>query len=185
MRSWYDELGSGRGRLLGPPQLGSVGPDASQDHGDLALRVHSRSSGQRPVKKPGDGSNGEARDESGGGEPRKPGKALAPFRFFPERALFISTAVVICCWLSHFFFLLLVDPWRYLAISRESAVAYPSIPLYVGIVFLLFAVYNFIRIRSRSVFHIVLLIFALSFGSLSVQGLIGSVSYLIRRSYGM
>jgi hypothetical protein len=104
MRSWYDELGSGRGRLLGPPELGSVGPDASQDHGDLALRAHSRSSGQRPVKKPGDGSNGEARDESGGGEPRKPGKALAPFRFFPERALFISTAVVICCWLSHFFF---------------------------------------------------------------------------------
>jgi hypothetical protein len=29
MRSWYDELGSGRGRLLGPPELGSVGPDAS------------------------------------------------------------------------------------------------------------------------------------------------------------
>src|ERR1700751_4656903 len=36
MRSWYDELGSGRGRLLGPPKLGSVGPNASQDHGDLA-----------------------------------------------------------------------------------------------------------------------------------------------------
>ena len=36
MGSWYDELGSGRGRLLGPPELGSVGPDASQDHGDLA-----------------------------------------------------------------------------------------------------------------------------------------------------
>ena len=36
MRSWYDELGSGRGRLLGPPELGPVGPDASQDHGDLA-----------------------------------------------------------------------------------------------------------------------------------------------------
>src|ERR1700704_7103708 len=36
MRSWYDGLGSGRGRLLGPPELGSIGPDASQDHGDLA-----------------------------------------------------------------------------------------------------------------------------------------------------
>src|SRR4030081_379899 len=36
MRSWYDGLGSGRGRLLGPPKLGPIGPDASQDHGDLA-----------------------------------------------------------------------------------------------------------------------------------------------------
>src|SRR5580700_7038063 len=36
MRSWYDGLGSGRGRLLGPPELGPIGPDASQDHGDLA-----------------------------------------------------------------------------------------------------------------------------------------------------
>src|SRR6476620_7945992 len=36
MRSWYDGLGSGRGRLLGPPELGPIGPDASQDHGNLA-----------------------------------------------------------------------------------------------------------------------------------------------------
>src|SRR5205807_9647048 len=36
MRSRYDGLGSGRGRLLGPPELGPIGPDASQDHGDLA-----------------------------------------------------------------------------------------------------------------------------------------------------
>jgi hypothetical protein len=138
-----------------------------------------------PMKKPGDGSNGEPWDESGGGKPRKPGRALASFRLFPERALFVSTAIVICCWLTHFFFLLLVDPWRYLAVSRESAVAYASIPLGVAIVFLVVAVYNFIRIHSRSVFHIVLLIFALSFGSLSVQGIIGSASYLIRRSYGV
>src|ERR1700716_1944091 len=36
MRSWYDGLGSGCGHLLGPPELGPIGPDASQDHGDLA-----------------------------------------------------------------------------------------------------------------------------------------------------
>ena len=30
------DWGSGRGRLLGPPELGPIGPDASQDHGDLA-----------------------------------------------------------------------------------------------------------------------------------------------------
>src|SRR3981081_198060 len=27
---------SGRGRLLGPPEFGPIGPEASQDHGDLA-----------------------------------------------------------------------------------------------------------------------------------------------------
>jgi hypothetical protein len=27
---------AGRGRLLVPPELGPIGPDASQDHGDLA-----------------------------------------------------------------------------------------------------------------------------------------------------
>src|SRR3982074_2601353 len=36
MRGWDDGRGSGRGRLLGPPELGPIGPDASQDHGDLA-----------------------------------------------------------------------------------------------------------------------------------------------------
>jgi hypothetical protein len=83
------------------------------------------------MKKPGDGSNSEVRDESGGGKPRKPGKALAPSRFFLERSLFISTAIVIGWWLN----LLLVGPWRYLAISRENAVSYASIPLCIGIVF--------------------------------------------------
>src|ERR1700724_749583 len=36
MRSWYDGLGSGRCLLPGPPELGPIGPDGSQDHGDLA-----------------------------------------------------------------------------------------------------------------------------------------------------
>src|SRR5207248_2098257 len=36
MRSWHNGPGSGRGRLLGPPELGAIGPDALQDHSNLS-----------------------------------------------------------------------------------------------------------------------------------------------------
>ena len=124
---------------------------------------------------------GQARND----KPLNSERALTPFWRSPERALFISSALVTICWLGHFFFLLLVDPLKYLALSKETAVAYASVPLCVGIVFLLWAIYNFSKIESRSFLHFVLLIFALIFGSLSIQGLIGSVMYLMRRSSGV
>jgi hypothetical protein len=81
--------------------------------------------------------------------------------------------------LSHIFFLLLVDPWRVLDISKESAMAYSTIPLGFGVVFLLAAIYSFIRIESRSIFHLILLIFAVAFGSFSVHGLLGFVHHYL------
>ena len=130
------------------------------------------------MTKPGNGSS-EGRGQSGGGAPKKPEK---PFPFFPrspERALFISSALTVFSFLSHIFFLLLVDPWRVLDISKESAMAYSTIPLGFGIVFLLSAIYSFIRIESRSIFHLILLIFSVAFGSFSVHGLLGFVHHYL------
>src|SRR5438477_8746018 len=42
MRSWYNGPGSGRGRLLGPPELGAIGPDALQDHSNLSCYSDTR-----------------------------------------------------------------------------------------------------------------------------------------------
>ena len=130
------------------------------------------------MTKPGNGSS-DGRGQSGGGAPKKPEK---PFPFFPrspERALFISSALTVFSFLSHIFFLLLVDPWRVLDFSRETAMAYSTIPLCFGVVFLLCTIYSIIKIEDRSLFHIILLIFALIFGSFSLHGLFGFVHHYL------
>ena len=137
------------------------------------------------MKKPGNWGDGEGRGQAGGGEPEKPEKTLALFQRSPEGALFRSSALTTLSWLSHIFFLLLVDPLKYLDISRDRALAYSIIPLFAGVVFLWDAIYNFRRIEARSVFHTILLIFALIFGGLSIVGLSGFVLRLVRRSYGI
>ena len=130
------------------------------------------------MTKPGNGSS-EGRGQSGGGAPKKPEKTFPFFPHSPEGALFISSALTVFSFLSHIFFLLLVDPWRVLDISKESAMAYSTIPLGFGVVFLLAAIYSFIRIESRSIFHLILLIFAVAFGSFSVHGLLGFVHHYL------
>jgi hypothetical protein len=137
------------------------------------------------MRKLGEGGDGEGRGQTGGGEPEKPEKTLALFQRSPEGALFRSSALTTFSWLNHIFFLLLVDPMKYLDISRDRALAYSIIPLIAGVVFLWDAIYNFRRIEARSVFHTILLIFAIIFGGLSIVGLSGFVLRLVRRSYGI
>ena len=137
------------------------------------------------MRKLGEGRDGEGRGQAGGGEPEKPEKTLALFQRSPEGALFRSSALTTVSWLSHILFLLLVDPLKYLDISRDRALAYSIIPLFAGVVFLWDAIYNFRRIEARSVFHTILLIFALILGGLSIVGLSGFVLRLVRRSYGI
>lgn len=115
----------------------------------------------------------EGRGQAGGGAPKKPEKTFPFLPRSPEGALLISSALTIVSFLSHIFFLSLVDPWRVLAISKEDALAYSTIPLGFGIVFLLSAIYSFIRIESKSIFHVIVLIFAAVFGSFSFHGLLG------------
>jgi hypothetical protein len=121
----------------------------------------------------------EGRGQARGGAPRKPDKSLALFPRSPEGALFISSALTVFSFLSHIVFLLLVDPWRVWDISKESAMAYSTIPLGFGVVFLLAAIYSFVRIDSRSIVHLILLIFAVAFGSFSVHGLLGFVHHYL------
>ena len=129
------------------------------------------------MTKPGNGS-GEERGQAGGGAPKKP-ETFPFFPLSPEGALFVSSALTVFSFLSHIFFLLLVDPWRVLDFSKESAMAYSTIPLCFGVVFLLSAIYSVIKIDSRSIFHIILFIFALIFGSFSVHGLLGFLHHYL------
>jgi len=124
------------------------------------------------MTKPGNGGS-ERRRQAGGGAPMKPEKSFPFFPRTPEGALIISSALTVVSFLIHFVFLLLVDPWRVFDIPKEDALTYSTIPLCFGVVFLLSAIYTFIRIESKSVFHVILLIFTAVFGSFSVHGLLG------------
>lgn len=130
------------------------------------------------MTKPGNGG-GEGRRQAGGGAPKKSEKTFPFFPRSPEGALFISSALTVLCFLIHVFFLFLVDPWRVLDIAKESALAYSTIPLCFGVVFLLLAIYSFILIESRSVFHVLVLLFAAIFGSFSIHGLLGFVHHYL------
>jgi hypothetical protein len=122
----------------------------------------------------GNGDGGKGQGEAGGGEAAKPERALAPFWRSPEGALFISTTLTALSFLGHSVFLLLVEPLRYLEISGASALAYATIPSFIGVVSLLFAVYNLGRIKQPSDFHNVLLICAIVFGGLCTFELVRS-----------
>jgi hypothetical protein len=130
------------------------------------------------MMKPGDSSS-EGRGHPGGGAPMTPAKPFPLILRTPERALVITSALTVVSFLSHLFFLFLVDPWRVLAIDKESALAYSMIPLGFGIVFLLSAIYSFIRIESKSIFHVIVLIIAAVFGSFGFHGLLGFVHHYL------
>jgi hypothetical protein len=130
------------------------------------------------MTKPGNGSS-EGRRQAGGGAPKEPEKTFPLIPRTPERALLISSALTVFSFLSHVFLLFLVDPWRVLDIAKESALAYSTIPLCFGVVFLLAAIYSFIRIESRSVFHVILLLFAAIFGSFCIHGILGFVHHYL------
>ena len=97
----------------------------------------------------------------------------------PERALIITSALTVVSFLGHLLFLFLVDPWKVLVIDKESALAYSMIPLVFGLVFLVAAIYSFIRIESKSIFHVIVLIFAVAFGSFSFHGLLGYLHHYL------
>jgi hypothetical protein len=120
--------------------------------------------------------------QSGDGEPKKPDNDSNPRRSSPERALVISSVFVITCFLVHILILFLVQPFKVLPLSKLNAYAYSSIPLGMGIVFLLDAIANFRRIESRSFIHLFPFMLAVIFGGLSIQGLLGFIIYFIRHA---
>lgn len=129
--------------------------------------------------------NGEGGEEQRTGGRAEPGKAAGFLGLAPQAGLFISTALLALSFLSHIFFLFLVEPLRYLTLSKEDAMNYSGIPLAIGVLFLISAVYNFIKIESRTASHIVVIILAAAFGSLSLQGLSGIAMHLVRGPHGV
>jgi hypothetical protein len=128
------------------------------------------------MTKPG---NGRAEQRAGGGAPMNPEKTFPLIPRTPERALVISSALTVVSFLSHIFFLFLVDPWRVLEIPKEDALAYSTIPLCFGVVFFVAAIYSFTRIESKSMFYVIILIIPLIFGSFSLHGLFGFVHHYL------
>lgn len=118
-------------------------------------------------------SGGEDRKQVAMGEFKQTEHPSARFPRSPGRALFICSVLTALCFLLHIFFLLLVSPWNVLNITKETAFVYSSIPLCFAVVFALSSIYNFTIIEERSGSHILLLLAALIFGSLSLQGLLG------------
>jgi hypothetical protein len=98
----------------------------------------------------------------------------------PERVLFKSAVLTAFCFLVHILFLFLVSPLNVVPLSKEEAYLYGAIPLCFGVIFLALSVYNFIIIEERSVSHVLLLLVALSFGSMSLQGLLGLALHYIK-----
>ena len=115
----------------------------------------------------------EGREQAAGGALKKPERTLALFQRAPEGALLRSSSLTVVSFLIHILFLLFVDPSNYPYISKETIFIISAIPLCLAVVFLILAVYFFIKIENRSILHISFLLVAFSFGSMSLQGLLG------------
>lgn len=98
----------------------------------------------------------------------------------PGRALFKTSMLTAFCFLVHILFLFLVNPLNVVPLSKEDVYLYGAIPLCFGVIFFASSVYNFIIIEERSVSHVLLLLVSLSFGSMSLQGLLGLAMHYIK-----
>jgi hypothetical protein len=130
----------------------------------------------------GEPDGGEGGGGVGGSMPGKPEKAIAQFRLSSGAGLFISTVLLAISFLCHIFFLFLVEPLKYLVISKDEAMVYSGVPLAFGVIFLAAAIYSFMKIETRSPIHIIVLIFVFAFGSLTLQGLAGIAMHLVHVS---
>jgi len=126
------------------------------------------------MKTQGDGSWGQ------GSEPRRPEKESRPRS--PAQALAISSTLVVIFFLVHMLILFLVNPLNILNLSKLNAYAISSIPLGMGLVFLVDAITNFRRIEVHSGVHFVPFLLAIVFGGLSIQGILGCLIYVARHA---
>ncbi len=132
----------------------------------------------------GEGGDGEGLGV-GGDEPKKLEQTSAQIWRSPRGVFFISATLTVFCFLSHFFYLLLVEPSQSSALSKESIFAYSSIPLFIGMVFFVAAILSFRKIKYYSTFQVIALMVVIIFGSLIIHGLIVFHTYLLRTLYGI
>ncbi|MCI0599840.1 MAG: hypothetical protein L0Y60_10020 [Beijerinckiaceae bacterium] len=133
----------------------------------------------KPTDNGGGGGFGSA-----DGAPEKPGKGLAFLPRTPAGGLYLSAALLIFSFLSHILLLFLVEPLKVLALPKASAYAYSGAPLVVGVFAFLSAIFCFRRIAPRSDIDFVVLIVAIIFGSLSLQGLAGVILFFVKGPQG-
>jgi hypothetical protein len=76
-------------------------------------------------------------------EPKNQEKSSSQFWRSPEALFFITATLTVFCFLSHFLYLLLVEPSQSLFLAKEKVFAYSSIPLFIGMVFFVAAILSF------------------------------------------
>ncbi len=123
------------------------------------------------------GGDGEGQGYGAGGGPKKPEKSVEIASRSPAKSFYIWTALTAFSFLGHILFLFLVEPLKVFSLAKANAYAYSGIPLAFGLVCLLFAILNFRRITPRTGVQIVVLIVAIIFGSLTIQGVAGIVRF--------
>ncbi len=129
----------------------------------------------------GDGGGGA----NGGGSRRStPGTNGEAASVSSGKWLYIGTALKAASFFLHLLILFLVEPLKVLALPKAAAYAYSGIPLLFGIAFLLFTVVSFTRMRPRSEMHVAILIGAIVFGSLNIQGAAGIVRFFAKGPLG-
>ena len=130
------------------------------------------------------GGEGEGGAYGGGSGRRNPGTNGETASGFSAKWLYIWTALTAVSFLVHLLFLFLVEPLKVLALPKAAAYAYSGIPLLFGIAFLLFTIVSFRRLRPRSEIHVAVLIGAIVFGSLNLQGAAGIVRFFAKGPLG-
>ena len=130
------------------------------------------------------GGQGDGGAYGGGSGPRKPGMNGEAASGSSAKWFYIGTALTALCFLIHILFLFLVEPLKYVPLSKADAYAYSGIPLLVGIACLIFTIVSFRRITPRSEIHVVVLIGAIIFGSLNLQGTAGIIMFFAKGPHG-
>ena len=134
------------------------------------------------MRKLEDAGNGEGQGYGGGGEPKKPEKSVQIATPSPAKWFYIWTALTAFSFLSHIFFLFLVEPLKVFSLATADAYAYSGVPLAFGLLCLLFAILSYRRIAPRREIHTAVLIVAIIFGSLTIQGIAGVVRFFAAES---
>jgi hypothetical protein len=121
---------------------------------------------------------GKGQGHGGGGTPEKPDENSGSVSRSSAKWLYIWAALTALCFLVHLLFLFLVEPLKVLALSKAQAYAYSGIPLLLGIACFLLTILSFRKITPRFELHIAVLIGAIIFAGLNIQGVIGIVRFL-------
>ena len=130
------------------------------------------------------GGEGEGGAYGGGSGPRKARTNGNAASGSAAKRLYVGTALTALCFLVHLLFLFLVEPLKVLVLPTAAAYAYSGIPLLFGIACFIFTILSFRRITPRTEVHIAVLIGAIVFGSLNLQGTAGIIMFFAEGPHG-